>query len=224
MVENPFTVLEPFSDRLRTALFTKEDNTPSDEDIAAILGVSGSAGPWQVHGKRTIVVREPMASTEKADGIITDQKGLALCIDSADCQTFVISVPEKNIVGLLHAGWRGLNAGAITEFYNVLQEEFDVQPQQTFVGAAPSLCTTCAEFTNPEEELPNIDQQFLHDRCVDLQGAADAEFQSLGVPAKYIERHPDCTRCHPEKYWTYRGGDREAVEEGQRNVLACTLI
>ena len=44
-----------------------------------------------------------------------------------------------------------------------------------------------------------------------------------GIQPQNIERMDDCTRCHPEKYWTYRGGDREAVKAGRTNVMACVL-
>ena len=120
-------------------------------------------------------------------------------------------------------GWRGLIAGAIPEFFRVLKKEWGIDPSQTFVGAGPSLCKRCAEFTNPARELPSLSPQFVEKRHVDLQGAADAEFIALGVPENAIERSPDCTCCHPEKYWTYRGGDREAVKNGQTNMLVCLL-
>lgn len=117
-----------------------------------------------------------------------------------------------------------MNVHIISSFFHTIHREWGILPQETFIWAGPSLCHSCAEFTNPLVELPNIDSQFFHDRHVDLQGAALQEFISIGVPEKHIERHPDCTCCHPKKYWTYRGGDREAVLQGKENILACTLL
>ncbi len=224
MITNSFSVFQPFSDRLRVALFTKEDAAIAKNEIARKLGAQGIASVEQVHGNVTIITRTPDARIAGADGLVTDQQGLELFIRMADCQNFVIYEPERNIVGLLHAGWRGVIRGAIPEFFRVLKKEWGALPEETIVAAGPSLCTTCAEFSDPRKELPLMDSSFIHGRCVDLRGAADAQFRSLGVLPDRMERHPDCTRCHPEKYWSYRGGDREAVARGRNNALACMLM
>ena len=62
----------------------------------------------QVHGNTTIVARQPMLSTEQADGVITDAVGLPLAIRAADCQNFAVYAPEAHVGGVLHAGWSGM--------------------------------------------------------------------------------------------------------------------
>ena len=219
-----FPFLRPFADRLSVALFTKEDDNIRFPDATAAVGAMDFATLNQIHGNRTIIVRSGLDRTEDADGMITDQPGLALIVRAADCQMFVIYAPEKNVLGTLHVGWRGLIAGAIPAFFRALKKEWNIPAEETFVIAGPSLCERCAEFTNPREELPTIDPAFVHDRHVDLRGAADAAFRKLGVQHDRLERHQDCTCCDSEKYWTWRGGDREAVKAGHVNLLACTLL
>lgn len=158
-----------------------------------------------------------------ADGIVTDRPGLALSTRSADCQSFIVFAPERSVLGVLHVGWRGLIAGAIPAFYAVLKREWNIDPRQTFVGIGPSLCPACAGFSDPVRELPNIPAAFVQGKNVDLRGAADAQLLALGLPRDHLERSLDCTCCHPEKYWTYRGGDREAVKAGHTNLLAAVL-
>jgi copper oxidase (laccase) domain-containing protein len=82
----------------------------------------------------------------------------------------------------------------------------------------------CADFSDPTTELPGIDVQFFHGKNVDLRAIADAQLIACGVAQKNIERHPDCTRCRPDIYWTYRGGDREAVLQGKTNVTVCQIL
>ncbi len=223
MILSPFQLLKPFEEQLSVAFFTKSDDIPDDQTAARAINASKAAGLWQKHGNHTVIVREPSNRTEQADGMITDAPDLALCLRVADCQSFVIFEPQKNIVGLLHAGWRGLIAGAIPEFFTVLKKEFGIDPSETFIGAGPSLCQKCADFTDPARELPSISKEFIHGKTVDLQGAATAQMIELGVQPDHLERHPDCTRCHPELYWTYRGGDREKVMEGHTNMLGVSL-
>lgn len=187
----------------------------------------------QVHGSRTIRVEQPTGGTEKADlsaealaqadGMVTDVANLPLVIRIADCQSFVVYEPRKRVLGALHAGWRGLVAGAIEEWFKALKNEYDINPENVWIAAGPSLCQTCAEFTDPKKELPGIDPRFFDGRLVDLRGVADAKLHALGVLSDRIERHPDCTRCHPEKYWSYRG-EKDAVLSGNHNLMVCSMV
>ena len=220
---HPFPLLRQFSDRLNVALFTKSDDVRSDADAAVAIGAPRAAGLWQKHGNRTVILRNPSARTEQADGMLTDTPGLALCLRMADCQNFVVYAPERGVAGVVHVGWKGLIAGTIPEFFRALKNEWGIDGDDVFVGAGPSLCRKCAEFSDPAHELPSIPQRFIDGKKVDLQGAAAAQMIDAGVRSDRIDRHLDCTRCDPGTYWTYRGGDREAVIEGHTNMLVCSM-
>ncbi len=213
MIEDPFSILIPFKDKLSVTLFTKEDNITSDDQIG-----DNVASLWQVHGNKTIKVNSPTSRTEQADGLVTDKKNLTLSIRMADCQPLIAYDPESNIVGLVHVGWRGLVAGAIPEFFKIMN------PASSYVCIGPSLCQKCAIFSDPKNELPNVDSKFVDEaNSVDLMGAADEQLSELGVSEDRIERITACTSCNPDKYWAYRGGDKEAVKNGHTNVLSCYL-
>ncbi|MDD5469331.1 MAG: polyphenol oxidase family protein [Candidatus Peribacteraceae bacterium] len=223
MLENPFPLFEQFAHRLRVTIFRRED---AFSDAAALRHFDGAGGAslWQVHGGESIVVRQPTERAEKADGIATDTTGLVLSIRWADCQNFVIYAPNQHVVGILHAGWRGLAADALANHYALLKEKWGILPEETYIGAGPSLCTACAEFSDPAHELPSADPQFFHGKHVDLRGIADAQLDAIGVPRIQRERIENCTCCCPNEYWTYRGGDRESVLSGRTNALACMLL
>jgi hypothetical protein len=223
MIRDPFTILHPFADQLGVGLWDKVDDVRGDQAAADTLDSTKAAGLHQVHGNRVIIVREPILRTQKADGMITDVPDLTLCIRWADCQNFVVFCPEKRVAGVLHAGWRGIEAGAIGAFFRILYEEWGIRGEDVYVGAGPSLCKRCADFTDPVRELPHTDPAFKDGKHVDLQEAATHAFFQNGVVPEHFERSPDCTRCHPELYWTYRGGHREEVKTGHTNMLACVL-
>jgi YfiH family protein len=222
MINHPFPLLRPFQDRVSISLLTKNDAVKTDADIGRILSSDRVASLWQVHGNRTVVVKNPTSRTEQADGIATDITGLTLTVRWADCQNFIILEPDRRIVCLVHAGWRGMKAKALTGAFAKLEEEWGIDPKNVWIGAGPSLCKTCAVFSDPAGELPEF-AAFTDDNSTDLQAAADAELMSLGVRPERIDRSADCTKCHPEKYWTYRGGDREAVKLGWANCLSCSI-
>jgi len=73
--------------------------------------------PWtrlhQVHGARVVVVEGPGgANGEAADAAVTTARGAALAVLTADCAPVALASPE-GVLGVAHAGWRGLRAGVI---------------------------------------------------------------------------------------------------------------
>lgn len=208
---------------LRTGLFAKSEHCQSDEECARQLGFEKVAKLNQVHGNMTYVVTEPTGFETEGDGLITATPGLALSVRFADCQAFAIYAPKEKIVGVLHTGWRGMALKAITAFYRKLEETFGIEPKETFVAAAPSLCKKCATFSKPFEELPEHLHPFVEadTNTVDLQAAADAELSALGVPRDHRERHPSCTMCD-ERFWSWRRDRRENARNylivGMRNA------
>ncbi len=209
------SLLPQFSDRVDIRFLGKtDDRTIPDPHVRL----------HQVHGNRVIVVRKAMESEERADGVITDHVGLHLTARAADCQNFAVYAPDSHVAGVLHVGWRGLIAGAIPEFFAALKREFNIAAEDTYVATGPSLCLRCAEFKDPTHEVRvHADAIYVHGDCVDLAMMANDQLIAAGVHPDWTTRHPDCTRCMPERYFTYRGGDRELVASGVSNILVCTL-
>jgi copper oxidase (laccase) domain-containing protein len=224
MFTNPFAILSPYTDRLAVSWLEKGDRIHGDEDILRCVGGAALASLKQMHGGAAIVVREPTQRVIEADGMMTDARGLLLSIRAADCQTFVVYAPERSIVGMMHVGWRCLKAGMIPSFFRTLKEHFSIDGSDVVVGAGPSLCTRCAEFTDPRRELADTEPLIIDGRCADLQGIADAQLRRAGVRPDRFERMAGCTRCDPHRFWTYRGGDRESVMEGWTNILCAKLL
>lgn len=225
MINNPFSLFAQFQDVIAIRLFTKEDFIACDEDLQKKLGTDRFVSLNQVHGNTSIIARSPSRREKEADGSLTDARNLWLSIRSADCQSFIIYDPLLEVVGVLHAGWKGLLCGAIPSFFKTMNAEWVIDTSRMLIGASPSLCTHCAEFTNPLLELSGIDPQFFRGRNADLRAIADDQFLQCGIQKHHMERMPDCTRCSHETYWSYRGGNKEALQqEGGRNIVACALL
>lgn len=222
MIDHPFEHLRQFREALDLHFLTREDRVSSDADIKRVTGVLQLASLHQKHGKQVAVVRAPTSRIEPADAIATDVAGLSLLIRFADCQNFVLFAPKQRVVALVHAGWRGVVAGVIPETCSVLQREWGIAPGDVWVGAGPSLCMACADFTDPAREVPTL-ARYTVGRTVNLLAAAHDQLIACGVPAERIERMQQCTRCTPETYWTYRGGHREEVKQGYTNCFVATL-
>lgn len=222
MIEHPFALLRPYEDRVDVTLLTREDNVFDDAATMEALHADYLASAKQVHGNRTIIVDDETIGEEEADGMITDTENLTLMMRSADCQTFAAYSPSMHVAGVLHVGWRSLLNDAIPAFLSTMSRAFRTAPSGLLIVAGPSLCTKCAEFTDPSTELKGIDPKFFDGRHVNLRGIAEDQLFALGIKPAHFERHPGCPKCEPHVYWSYRA-DKEPVLEGARNVLAIRL-
>jgi polyphenol oxidase len=222
MIPSPFTLFRPFEDVLEVRLLTREDNMKDDEGTVEALEADHLASLIQVHGNRIQIVEEETIGELEGDGMLTDAENLTLVTRAADCQIFVAYAPSMHVIGVLHAGWKGLLNDAIPAFISSMSRTFRVSPAELLIGAGPSLCMQCAEFTDPVTELKGINPKFFEGRHANLQKIAEEQLFSLGVKPENFERHPSCTRCEPSTFWSYRA-DKEKINEGYRNVLAIRL-
>jgi polyphenol oxidase len=208
---------------LRIGIFGKDCAFSSDEECAQSLGFERLAKLHQVHGNITHVISQPTGFEAKGDGLITSSPHLALSVRWADCQALVIYAPQKKVLGVLHAGWRGMAVKVITKFYETLYQSFGIQPEKTFIGISPSICRHCMEFIDAKAKLPKHLHPFVGNDHLDLPAAADSELASLGVPKDHIERHPACTRCGeaclPDRqgFWSWR---RDKKEDARNYLIA----
>jgi len=69
----------------------------------------------QVHGVKIINVNGKMESVRniEADGLVTNQRGIALGVLTADCAPIILADVDAGVVGSVHAGWRGALTGVI---------------------------------------------------------------------------------------------------------------
>ena len=75
----------------------------------------------QVHGDRVVVVTEPGGGAgERADAAVTDRPGCALAVLTADCAPVAL-VGSGGVVGVAHAGWRGLVGGVLERTVDVMR-------------------------------------------------------------------------------------------------------
>ena len=62
---------------------------------------------------RVEYVTNPSQDEVWADGVVTNQENIILCIRTADCAPVLLADYANGVVGASHAGWRGAFAGVI---------------------------------------------------------------------------------------------------------------
>lgn len=201
----------------------KTDALRTDEDLQEKMGTDQFVSLKQVHGNTVVIVDEASHRMIEGDAAATITPNLWLTIRAADCQQIAIYAPGKNVIGIAHAGWKGLKAGVVPALLQRMKAEWGIDGSKTIAIAGPSLCTSCAEFSDPTVELAGLDEHFFHGRNADLRSIADAQLMHEGILQQNIIRSLDCTKCMNGLYWSYRGEDKEKVKEGWGNVLAVRM-
>ncbi|HRW36605.1 MAG: polyphenol oxidase family protein [Acidimicrobiales bacterium] len=193
-------------------------------DVDAWLATAGSGlapppGPptWlsQVHGAEVVVVTEPGEHAgAAADAAVTVVPGAPLVVRTADCAPILL---EGRVgIGVVHAGWRGLEAGVVEAAADALSG-LGGEPDTVRLG--PCIRPRCYEFG--EVELDRVAA-----RCGDTVRATTAwGTPALDLAAGVAEaarrlglRFDDdgtCTACSP-RHWSFRA----RADRGRQALVA----
>lgn len=111
--------------------------------------------PIQTHTNIVKCVTEDnMNETFKdVDGLITNQKGIALVTSLADCQGILLYDKEKQVIGNIHSGWKGTLNRIIENAINLMKNEYHSNPNNIEAYISPSIQKCCFEVDADVKEL-----------------------------------------------------------------------
>lgn len=97
--------------------------------------------PRQTHSDRVVVVTsENFANTiDDTDALITNEPGLFICVQTADCVPIMLFDPEKKVVAAIHAGWKGTVSKIAKKTVQRMVEKFGCNPADIVAGIGPSI-------------------------------------------------------------------------------------
>ena len=189
------------------------------EKADAFLGVAslGVARLEQKHGLDIQEVDSP--GLFHGDALITQKKNLALMIRHADCQAAICYDPQKQVLALIHAGWRAQAQFFYTKVMQRLIDRYGVNPKNLYVAISPSLGPQRSEFIHYEQEFPKqLHRYHIGNKYLDLWKMAQDEWELCGVPKQQVEISRVCTFCHQEEFFSYRRS-----KESARNATVAVM-
>lgn len=220
--------------------FTRGDNAEAVlqnyERVAKVLGckVGNMVASHQTHttnirrvtsedaGKGITVPRD----YEDIDGLLTNEKGIALATFYADCVPLYFVDPEHEAIGLAHSGWRGTVQQMGACMVQAMKEQFGSRPERLFAAIGPSICQDCYEVS--EEVALEFEKVFGAE--VLKPGKAPGKYQldlwranvlvltNAGIPLTQIEVTDVCTCHNPDYLFSHR------ASEGKRGNLGAFLM
>ena len=147
------------------------------------------------------------------DGLITNEAGVVLCTQYADCVPLFFVDPVKRVVATSHAGWRGTAAGIAAVTVRRMVAEYGCRAEDILAGIGPSIGHCCFEVDSPVYDA-FCKVEVFDDTCytdngggkyhIDLWQVNRRWLLAAGVLPEHITVTDLCTRCHPDLFWSHR--------------------
>jgi len=191
----------------------------------------------QIHDSHIAIVSESMGgkgaldddqAIPDTDAMVTDVPGICLMVLVADCVPLLLCDPEKGVIGVVHAGWKGTLQGIAGKTVTVLHDAFGCTPGSLLVGIGPSIGPCCYEvgpdvaskiehvFGTTRDRLCKISPRGkIH---FDLWKANRTQLLESGIPDQQIETAAVCTCHHPDRFYSHR------FEKGQTGRFGAGIM
>jgi len=166
-----------------------------------------SSPAWinQIHSNISVDA-ELISSKVYADASYTKQPGIVCAVLTADCLPIFVSNKKGTVVGIAHAGWKGLAGGIIES----LIESLGLNNKDLVVHLGPAISQLSFE-VGEEVRSQYLFKNKNFESCftclnekhyLDLYSAAKVALNSCGIFS--ISGGERCTYNEPNQYFSYR--------------------
>ena len=188
------------------ALFSLNPLKYSRKEIAHNLEINAKnlAVPEQVHSAVVEFARFPVMYPA-ADGLVTQDPDIILTLKVADCVPVFLHDPSKNIIGLVHSGWRGTVENIVLNAIQLMEKNgTETGDIRCILGPAIGIC--CYEVDGEVAKIFDDKVKVkMEERKwrVGLQEQIRLQLVSVGVQKKNIRSSDICT-YESQGYHSYR--------------------
>lgn len=179
--------------------------------------------PYQTHSVNALVIDKEFLqqNAEKCneqlqniDALITQEKGVCLCVSTADCTPILLYDRKQQVIAAIHAGWRGSVNYIVRKTLEQMNRLYNTQGEDIFAAIGP--CIGFDAFEVGDEVYDAFKQNDFpmeyisgwkpetHKWHIDLQMANSVQLIDFGVPTEQIDICDICTFTHYEKFFSAR--------------------
>jgi len=188
----------------------------------------------QIHSD---LVRQLNGATEEpvfGDAAVTDQAGILLAVQTADCVPILLVDTKKRAVAAVHAGWRGTIRRITAKAVGQMRMHFGSEPTDLLAAIGPAIGNCCyevgvelaADYLSQFADAPDFFDEFRtgdepnpvqwlnqmppghqpppKNVLLDLHRANESQLKQAGVQVSNIFVSNLCTACRPDLLFSYR--------------------
>ena len=192
------------------AVFSLNPSQYSRKEIKRKLDYNAKdlAIPEQVHSTVVEFARFP-GMHPAADGLVTTNSNILLTLKVADCVPVYLYEPRKNMIGLVHSGWRGTVGKIVPNAIQLMQKNgAETGEIRCFLGPAIGIC--CYEVgVEVAHKFDDEAKMKLEDRKwkVGLHDQISLQLASSGISEENIQTSDMCTYESRDCHSYRRDGD-----------------
>jgi YfiH family protein len=160
----------------------------------------------QVHDAKIAIVPRLAKAKKytKADGLLTEHGNQPLTIFTADCAPVFLSAENGRVLGLLHAGWRGVQRNILREALRLLWRKWRIKPANVHVWTGPHIRACCFEVQwDVARYFPTTRRRSKDRWKINLEGELRHQARRLGVGWMSKKASCGCT-MHESRFFSYR--------------------
>ncbi|MBC7388208.1 MAG: peptidoglycan editing factor PgeF [Opitutaceae bacterium] len=170
----------------------------------------------QYHSDKVLIVSEKYdGNPSKADALVTNVKGICICVMGADCVPLLAYDAKKQVVAAIHAGWRGTASSITLKTLQTMADNFGSQPEDIILSVGPSISQEKYEVGEDvyqsflELQGDGSKKYFKHNKITDkyfpdLWEANKDQGLNFGLKENNIEVAGICTFSNPDKFYSAR--------------------
>lgn len=145
--------------------------------------------PDQQHTDRIFIIDSSMGTEiENCDGLITMERRTVLTVITADCAPIIYSDFKTQSIGISHNGRKGTELKLAPKMITKLQS-LGSKLQDIRIAIGPAIGACCYPMNLLEENVRQL--------------------MEIGIKNDQIDFFPFCTNCDSQRFFSFRGSNRE---------------
>ena len=180
--------------------------------------------PDQYHSNKCLVAKANNPYP-KCDALVTSDNSLILGITTADCLPIIFYDPVNQVIGIAHAGWKGLVKGVIQ---NTVKKMISLGAQNKSIKSIIGPCIRVKSYEVNEEFVNKLKTQYQRFAIRQTQKI----YFDLPKLAKYILSESNISSVHDIKkntfldknYFSFRESKKKKYRDYGRNINLISII
>ncbi|WP_243386750.1 peptidoglycan editing factor PgeF [Bacillus kexueae] len=148
------------------------------------------------------------------DGLYTREKGIMLALCYADCVPVYFYAPSHQLIGIVHAGWKGTVENIVGQMISTWTKNEGVSTNDIYIAIGPSIeeCCYIVDDRVIEALTTLLGDQARHtfkevstgQYRLNLKLANQIICEKNGIDSNHILVSKDCTSCNEELFFSHR--------------------
>ena len=184
----------------------------------------------QTHSNKVIIINKKNKNFKKfnSDALITKMKGIALGVVTADCVPIILYDIKNQIIGCIHAGWRGASSGIIE---NTIKQFRRLNPKnRIFAGVGPCIGKKSYEvdinfykkfISKSKKNTVYLSKKNNEKKLFDLRKYINDKLIKLNVKVDHVKRD---TFREKSSFFSYRRSQKLQEKDYGRCITVISLV